>query len=97
MYLVTVSLFTDLEIKALMEELDELGIRMIFASHQKLLGAGNQPCVSFSFVVQDGNRLDPVLRAIRESLDWGQGGFFFVTPVLLAEGWPVAAAVSSGV
>lgn len=96
MYLLTVSLLNDLSVKALMEELDELGIRTIFASHQKLLGAGNRPCVSFAFVV-NGNQLDPVLRAIRESLDWGQGGFFFVTPVLIAEGWPVAPPVSSGV
>lgn len=90
MYLVTVSLFNDLSMKALMDELDELRIRTLFASQQKLLGAGNQPCMVLSFVVRDDKQLAPVLRAIRESLDGGLGGFFFVTPVLLAEGWPVA-------
>lgn len=90
MYLVTVSLLNDLSVRALMEDLDELGIRTIFTSHRKLLGAGNRPCVMLSFVVRDDKQLAPVLLAIRESLDGGQGGFFFVTPVLLAEGGPVA-------
>jgi len=88
MYLVTVSLFNDLSMKAL---IDELGIRTLFVSQQEFLGAGHQPGGVVSFIVRDGHQLAPVLkRAIRESFDGSQGWFFFVTPVLIMDGWPVA-------